>query len=155
MMHGRFGERGQAVIETTFMLPFLFMLLMAFGEFGIGFYTAVTVNNAASEAARFASVGNLPGCNTNQVQGHAVEISSSRLQCADVTVNYPDGNTKRGAAVAVHITHTYTALTPFPRLIDFVTGGAWGFESWPIGACSEARLESDFTVPSPTTGTGC
>ncbi len=155
MMRALVGERGQAVIETTFMLPFLFMLLMAMGEFGLGFYTAVTVNNAASEAARFASVGNLPGCASTQIQGRAVAISSSRLQCGEVAVNYPDANTQRGSAVVVRIAHTYTALTPFPGLIDFVTGGAWGFQQWPITACSEARLESDVVVPSPVTGSGC
>jgi Flp pilus assembly protein TadG len=154
-MGAHLGERGQAVIETTFMLPFLFMLVMAFAEFGLGFFTAISVNNAASEAARFASVGNLPGCAANEVQGRAVAASSSRLQCAEVTVNYPDANTQRGSSVAVHITHTYTALTPFPGLIDFVTGGAWGFASWPISACSQARLESDVVVPSPVTGSGC
>ena len=50
------GQKGQALVETTFMLLAVLLLLMGIIEFGFLFYTYVRVSNAAREGARAGSL---------------------------------------------------------------------------------------------------
>jgi len=50
------GQEGQALVETTFMLLAVLLLLMGIIEFGFLFYTYVRVSNAAREGARAGSL---------------------------------------------------------------------------------------------------
>jgi Flp pilus assembly protein TadG len=50
------GQKGQALVETTFMLLAVLLLLMGIIEFGFIFYTYVRVSNAAREGARAGSL---------------------------------------------------------------------------------------------------
>ena len=47
-------------MEFVLLFPFVLILILTIVEFGFALHSFVTVNNAASEAARFAAVANLP-----------------------------------------------------------------------------------------------
>ena len=50
------GQEGQALIETTFMILAVLLLLMGIIEFGFLFYAYVRVSNATREGARAGSL---------------------------------------------------------------------------------------------------
>jgi len=50
------GEEGQALVETTFMILAVLLLLMGIIEFGFLFYAYVRVSNATREGARAGSL---------------------------------------------------------------------------------------------------
>ncbi len=148
-------DRGQAVVEFTLMLPFLLLMLFAIVELGFALYTQVTINNAASEGARYAAVANNydAGCAAGSIQSRTLATSNNLLDCADVEVRYQadgEGNVGRGAGVAVQITHTHQTITPLPGIFALLSGGVIDAE-WTIGACSDSRLEA---IPGGATPTG-
>lgn len=53
---GKRGQEGQALVETTFMILAVLLLLMGIIEFGFLFYAYVRVSNAAREGARAGSL---------------------------------------------------------------------------------------------------
>ncbi len=54
---GRAGERGQSTVEFALALPILIFVLVGFVDVARTFHAYVTVNHAAREAARYASIG--------------------------------------------------------------------------------------------------
>ena len=50
------GEKGQALVEFTLLVPIFLLLLFAIIDFGMGFYSWITVTNAAREGARLGAV---------------------------------------------------------------------------------------------------
>ena len=145
------NDSGQTVVETTLLLPLILLLIMFLVEFGFAFYTHITVNNAASEAARYAAVANLPSstpgtCDANSIEERAVSFAGGRLLCSEVTVSYQynvgsSGDYTRGDGVAVRISHEYDTITPVPGLVSLVSGGIIP-STWTITACSDSRLEA-------------
>jgi hypothetical protein len=143
------SDSGQTVVETTLLLPMILFLIMIMVEFGFAFYTYVTVNNAASEAARYAAVANLPSnvpltCDPGSIEERATDFAGGRLLCSEVSVSYQQdtpGEFTRGDGVAVRITHSYDTITPMPGLLSLVTGGIID-TTWTMSACSDSRLEA-------------
>jgi hypothetical protein len=158
------AENGQSAVEFVLMFPFIMLMILVIAEAGLMLGAYVTVNNAAAEATRYASVANLPGtCNTDpdfpSVEGRAVNMSTGRISCAEVTVLYnkivPGTEFVRGDGVSVHIAHTYDMVTPLSDL-----AAAFSFGTIPttfiMSACSEARLEARPTDQSVlVAGAGC
>ncbi len=154
-------QRGQSAVEFMLVLPFVLLVIMALAEFGAAFYAHITVNNATSEAARWAAVANLPSdvCATNSIQWRAREMSSGFLSCANGTafaITYEDaasGHPGRGTSVTVRVSRPWTPITPLPGLVNFVSGGAFP-ATWNMTACSDARLEQRVPegVYAPSTG---
>lgn len=141
-------ERGQSIVEFVLVLPLALLVIMALAEFGAAFYSYITVNNATSEAARWAATSRLPSdeCAEDSIQWRAREMSRGLLNCGGDTVFevlYEDGESghpARGTGVTVRVSYTYTGRTPLPGLINFVSGGSFP-ETWEMEACSDARLE--------------
>ena len=50
------GEKGQALVEFTLLVPIFLLLLFAIVDFGMGFYSWITITNAAREGARLGAV---------------------------------------------------------------------------------------------------
>lgn len=160
-------DDGQSAVEFMLVLPLLLLVLLAVAELGAAFYTYVTLNNATSEAARWASIGHVPDATcdlaTEGIQWRAQVMSRGLLTCADpgVTfqIDYDDaasGQPGRGTAVTVRVSRTYQARTPLPAFVSFVTAGALFPSSWGMTACSDARLEQRLPAGTYTLGTaGC
>lgn len=157
------SERGQSVVEFMLVLPFVLLVIMALAEFGAAFYTYITVNNATSEAARWAAIGDehVPSdaCAAQSIQWRAQQMSRGLLDCdADTAfvVAYEDaasGAPGRGTGVTVSVTHTYSGRTPLPGLVNLVSGGLFP-ESWEMYSCSDARLERRVVAGTYVTSTG-
>lgn len=145
------GDRGQALVEFVLIFPLVLFLILFLVEFGFILNTQITVNNSAREAARHASVANLPdgaggGCDPTSIEGRAVAASSNMLDCTDVTVTYVEANGdastfSRGDEVVVRVAHAYAFVTP---LVDFAAAFSFGVipSVLTLQACSDARLES-------------
>lgn len=160
----RQGERGQSVVEFILMLPLILIFTFALAEFGTAFYTYITINNATSEAARWASLAHVPDstCSTTTkgIEWRAAQMSRGLLDCnsADVSfdITYEDaasGEPARGSGVTVFVTRTYHAVTPLPALANFFTGGALP-ALWDMTACSDARLEQRLPAGTYTASPG-
>jgi Flp pilus assembly protein TadG len=160
-------EDGQAVVEFVLLFPLVLVLIMVIVEFGFALHTYVTINNAASEAARYAAVGHEPnsgatcqtGPATPSIEGRAVDASGGILTCSDVAVAYlkitSGGGFTRGDGVAVHITHTYNTVTPLGQLLSTLSFGTLP-SSLTMTACSDSRLELTPTDQSLlVAGNGC
>jgi len=50
------NKKGQAMVETIFVLPLLFLLIFGIIEFGRIYFTYSILSNAAREGARYAAV---------------------------------------------------------------------------------------------------
>jgi Flp pilus assembly protein TadG len=155
-------DRGQSVVEFTLMLPFLLLMLFSLVEMGYALYTQVTINNAASEAARYAAVANSydAACSDDSIQGRARLASNGLMSVADcaagVEVRYQQdsmGQVGRGAGVAVQISHQHETITPLPALLNFISGGVIA-STWTVGSCSDSRLEAAPGGPTPA-GADC
>ena len=158
-MQGTRHDRGQSAIEFSLLLPFVLLLFLFLIEFGFVMYEAITVNNSAGEAARFAAVANLPNdtlgvCDPADylsIEERAVKASGDVVTCDEVTVGYVelngDGLLSRGDAVVVEITHEYTGKT---GLTAFASAFSFGLipSSFTMYACSDARLEGPLN-PQP------
>ncbi len=156
-MNSARGDRGQAIVEFTFMLPFFLLMVFAIAEFGFALYTQIGVRNSAAEAARYGALANLPSavagtCDASSIEERARNTSAQLVKCSEITVTYQNPNLAsgmylRGSGVAVHVAHTYNTITPLPTIISFISGGIFP-TTWTLGACADSRLEG---VPSNQT----
>jgi Flp pilus assembly protein TadG len=86
------GQKGQALVETTFMLLAVLLLLMGIIEFGFLFYAYVRVSNATREGARAGSLWLMHGefdlCKT---VSDAVRSEVGAIQEDDITITLVQG----------------------------------------------------------------
>jgi Flp pilus assembly protein TadG len=62
MSRRRSGRRGQAIVETVLILPFLVLVLFGIISFGLYINAINTVEQAARDGARTAVIGDSMGC---------------------------------------------------------------------------------------------
>ncbi len=154
------SERGAVVVEMALLLPFILLLIMMIVEFGFALHTFVSVNNAASEAARYAAVSNPsdPTCAPGSIEYRAMETGTGNLLCSEITVLYQNeggfADIERGDGVAVFIQHEYQTFTPVGALLSIVSGGAIP-ATYILGACSDSRLEQSPGGGAVTIGQSC
>lgn len=133
-------QRGQAIVEFAFVLPFILLLIVAVADFGIAYQRSVQMANAVREGARYGSVFPLRVDATanpdpeNMKYRVKREASGFTLGDADIQVFYEVANVNpptsydatasgsatyavTGNAVRVQATTRYTPLTPFAALL--------------------------------------
>jgi Flp pilus assembly protein TadG len=130
----RKGQRGQSLVELSFMLPVLLIVVFGIIDFGMGLRSYISLTNATREGARYASVGSTAGTyptNCNGTTGTTVIgrvcVTVQPLKVADmqsVTVTYPTGQGP-GKSVVVAATYRYNFVTPVGAFIHFFTGGTF------------------------------
>jgi Flp pilus assembly protein TadG len=87
--HVRHARRGQAIVETAMVLPILMLLVMGSADLGRVFYYAVSVTNAAREAARQGTYFE-PFSNTNYYDGYSQVLAAAKQDVpGDVTLTEP------------------------------------------------------------------
>lgn len=125
-LSGRADERGNAVIEFSLLLPWLFMLFTAVFDFGFYAYALISVQNAARVAVLHGAANSMVAGDQSGACNLALEelrglpnigqsfTSSCGSDPVTVTSQYCDGNTACGAGTtsadngpAAFVTITY------------------------------------------------
>jgi Flp pilus assembly protein TadG len=143
----RFGgdRRGQTLVEFALILPIFLVILVGIFDGGRLVFAANTVNNAAREGGREATVNQTLGDIQARAAQHAVSLA---IVPADVYVDYrlptdPDNESSCDFAVGsaqifgciavVRVEYTYTGATP-------IIGALIG----PIPVTGEVRFPVEF-----------
>jgi Flp pilus assembly protein TadG len=134
------GERGQSLIEFTFMSMILMVLLMGILDLGRVYFTFLALQDAAGEGANYGSVypTRVSGTDANnityRVRHSAPSGLSVDLQNAVVTVQ-TTGATP-GSQITVTVTAEYKIVTPF-------VGALVGGQTIPLSARSVAVITTE------------
>jgi Flp pilus assembly protein TadG len=132
---GGSGERGQSLVEFAMIIPLFLLLVFAIVDFGMGFYSWITVTNAAREGARVGAVGADEDTITTRVQDTAGSLDDGNLT---VTVLNAQGNS--GEEVSVTAEYDYSLITPVSSVLNLISGGSLGPDI-NFSATSKMRLE--------------
>lgn len=132
------GERGQSLVEFALIVPLFLLLVFAIVDFGMGFYSWITVTNAAREGARIGVVGADSAAITERVNDTAGSLSGPNLT---VTVgNASDQGGDSGEEVSVSVVYKYELITPVSGIMSTISGGSLG-PNINFSATSKMRLE--------------
>lgn len=138
-------ERGQALLETAFVLPVILLVSVSIFEFGRAYQTEQVLTNAAREGARVAI---LPDATTSDVQARVLAyLQAGQLENAagatvSVNQNVPMsiGATSAAASlVTVNYPFSFMVLNPVANLV--VTGSTLGGAPLTLTASAQMRNE--------------
>lgn len=129
------GERGQALVEFTLIIPIFLLLVFAIVDFGMGFHAWISVTNAAREGARIGAVG----ADADTIEAR-VRDTAGGLDDEDISVNITNAQGDPGEAVTVEVDYDYELITPLSGILGVVSGGTLG-PNIDFTATSEMRLE--------------
>lgn len=104
------NNRGQSLIEFVLVLPVILIMLIGMIEFGIMFNSYLTLNNAARDGARMASVGNGDGEINSRIDEITGNLDPAYMT---ITINPGEGSRDRGDSVQVTIDYEHHVFTPF------------------------------------------
>ena len=100
--HYQSSNRGQALVEFTLVFVLLLVVAWIPADFGLGFYTAQIVQNAAREGTRIAAADpttvsatcNMPACYSsgNILSATANRLPAALLTSASITIQYPSSD---------------------------------------------------------------
>lgn len=148
--------RGQALVEFALVLPILILVLVMIFDGGRLVFAYNTVNNAAREGGREATINQTLGDIQARAAQHAVALD---LQPSAVYVDYrlatdPDNDDSCDAAVGtpsivgclavVRVTYDWVAATP---VISNIIG------AWPVNG--EVRFPVEFNCSGSVSGHDC
>jgi Flp pilus assembly protein TadG len=111
-------------VEFTMVLPLLLMLFFGIIEFGLYFYTRVSLRHVVRESARYAITGNVLTDSTGAPMSRAKSVEymilhgapAVELTPANITMTPADGGGP-GQVVRIDVSYAYTAkLPPFSLL---------------------------------------
>lgn len=105
----RSSARGQSLVESAIVLPFLVLIIMAIIEFGLLLNNYILITNASREGARKAAIG---GTDSEIVQ--VVENMTTTLELSKMTINVsPSISSRRhGTQVRVEVVYRAGIITP-------------------------------------------
>lgn len=114
---------GQALVEFTLVLPLLLVLFFSVIEFGLFFYTRVSLRHVVRESARFAVTGNVLTDSTGKAMSRAKSVEymilngapAVKLTPANITMTPADGGGP-GQVVRIEVNYAYMAKLPPFRL---------------------------------------
>src|SRR3989337_2626478 len=116
------GEKGQALVEFTLLVPIFLLLLFAIIDFGMGFYSWITVTNAAREGARLGVVM----ATEQQITDRVYQTSDLPNEGTQMTVTVTNAQGQPGESVVVAVDYDYDLLTPLAGLVQFFSGNVIG-----------------------------
>ena len=119
-------ERGAALVEAAFVMPFLLVLVLGAVDFGLMINQGTLVNNATREGAREGMFGSDAARIEARVREAALELEPSDLT-VNVSCKAPDGTPcagvdfdsewEPGGTVIVETLYTYHYITPITGLV--------------------------------------
>src|SRR3989304_3990635 len=116
------GEKGQALVEFPLLFPIFLLLLFAIIDFGMGFYSWITVTNGAREGARLGAVL----ATEQQIEDRVYQAVSLPNEGTQMTVTVTGAQGQPGESVVVQVDYDYDLITPLAGLVQFVSGDAIG-----------------------------
>ena len=126
---------GQSLVEFSLISPILIVLIFGIIDFGIGFYSWITITNAAREGARIAAI-RAPEDEVTQ----RVEDAADPLPASDLTITVTNAQGSPGESVVVDVDYEYSLLTPLDAVLGLVSGGSVG-PTLTISTSTDMRLE--------------
>jgi len=130
------GEKGQALVEFTLLVPVFLILIFAIVDFGMGFYSWMSVTNGAREGARLGAVL-APQAEIEARVYDTVDLPDEDTQ---MTVTVTNAQGVPGESVVVEVAYDYDLITPLAGLLEFATGGSLG-PTLTFSSAAEMRLE--------------
>ena len=144
------GEKGQALVEFTLLVPIFLLLLFAIVDFGMGFYSWITITNAAREGARLGAVhaplnvasspcfgkASLKVCIEDRVR----DASDLTNEATKMTVTVTGADLPPGESVVVKVDYQYDLITPLASIALFFSGNTIG-PSLNLSSTADMRLE--------------
>jgi hypothetical protein len=120
-------ERGNAVIEVTFLAPWLFFLFVGVLDLGFYYYAAIATENAARIAAQYGATSpasasdNAGACNFALQEVLSLPRINSSMNCQSLPfvvsvtpVTGPDGT----PAASASVTYQSMPMIPIPGLLQ-------------------------------------
>ena len=107
------NKKGQAMVETIFVLPLLFLLIFGIIEFGRIYFTYSILSNAAREGARYAAVHE-PADYGDAIERVKNVASTLSLEDDDIDIHNVGDN------VLAEVTYELETITPIvgPMISD-------------------------------------
>jgi len=130
------GEKGQALVEFTLLVPIFLLLLFAIIDFGMGFYSWITVTNAAREGARLGAVL----ATQQQIEDRVYQAASLPDEAAKMTVVVTNAQGQPGESITVTVNYDYDLITPLAGIVSFVSGNTLG-PTLTFSSTADMRLE--------------
>ena len=130
------GEKGQALVEFTLLVPIFLVLLFAIIDFGMGFYSWISVTNGAREGARLGVVMGTE----QQIKDQVYQAVSLPNEGTKMTVTVTNAQGQPGQSVVVKVDYDYDLITPLAGIASFVSGNAFG-PTLTFSSTAEMRLE--------------
>jgi Flp pilus assembly protein TadG len=144
------GEKGQALAEFALLIPIFLMLMFAIVDFGMGFYSWITVTNSAREGARVGAVhaplnvasspcfgkASLQQC----IEDRVLETAGLADQATKMTVTITNAQGQSGESVVVKVDYDYDLITPLAGLVNFISGDTIG-PTLNLSSTADMRLE--------------
>ncbi len=112
-------DRGQSLVELALLLPILFILIGLTIDMGRGIQAYITVNNAAREAVRYASMNPTDTAGITNIALEELERGGLTPGNATVTV------TGSGTGNPIQVTVTYA----FPLFFDLISSSQLTIQS--------------------------
>ena len=139
----RDGEKGQALVEFSLILPVFLLLLFGLVDFGRGYYTWLVVTNAAREGARAAAVQSDNATIDAKLYGSFCSGYPSTSNCAidasRVSVTKTNVQGTRGSETSVRVAFNFQYVTPIGNIMALVGGSSISAPT--IASTSFMRLE--------------
>ena len=130
------GEKGQALVEFTLLVPIFLLLLFAIIDFGMGFYSWITVTNGAREGARLGVVL----ATEQEIEDRVYQAASLPNESTKMTVTVTNAQGQPGESVVVQVDYDYDLITPLAGIVSFVSGDILG-PTLTFSSTAEMRLE--------------
>jgi Flp pilus assembly protein TadG len=132
----RNGEKGQALVEFALLIPIFLILLFAIVDFGMGFYSWITVTNAAREGARLGAVL----ATQQEIEDRVYDSVNLPDEGTKMSVTVTNAQGQPGESVVVKVDYDYDLITPLAGLVQFVSGDTIG-PTLTFSSTAEMRLE--------------
>ena len=129
------GEKGQALVEFTLLVPVFLLLLFAIIDFGMGFYSWITVTNGAREGARLGAVL----ATQQQIEDRVYQTVDLPDEGTKMTVTVTNAQGQPGESVTVTVDYDYDLITPLAGIVSFVSGDVLG-PTLTFSSTAEMRL---------------
>jgi Flp pilus assembly protein TadG len=130
------GEKGQALVEFTLLVPIFLLLLFAIVDFGMGFHAWITVTNSAREGARLGAVS----AAQTDIMDRVYQTADLPNESTQMTVTVTNAQGQPGQSVVVKVDYDYDLITPLAGLVQFFSGNVIG-PTLTFSSTAEMRLE--------------